>query len=265
MYQKYWGLKVKPFENSPDPKFLYHSKEHDDAILRILYAIQSLKGAMLLSGEYGCGKTLILHTIINNLNTSKYNIAFITNPNREPKELIKEILYQLGIEWDSDSHTDMLHTLNDFLYSTIEEGGHTLIIIDEAQAIETKETLEELRMLLNFQMNDRFMLTLFLVGQPEIREKLKSIPQFNQRISIRHHLKRFDKKETQKYINYRLRAAGRYEPIFTEKAYQNIYDYSDGIPRKINNICDLSLVTGATQQVDKIGTEIINNIVQSEE
>ena len=167
MYLDYWKIKEKPFENSPDPKFLFHSKQHDEALFRLLYAIQSSRGAALLTGEYGCGKTLLMHTIISELSQGKFKIAYLTNPRWSAMELIEEILYQLEINSKSKSRLEMLHSLNDFLFQNVQEKCQTIIIVDEAQVISDYETFEELRLLLNFQLNDRFLLTLFLVGQPE--------------------------------------------------------------------------------------------------
>lgn len=264
MYKEYWRLKEKPFENSPDPRFLFHSKEHDEALMRMLFAIQSLKGASLLTGEYGCGKTLLMHTIVNELSTGQFEIAYLTNPRWNATELIQEILYQLEINSPSNSRVDMLHSLNDFLFKTIRNNKHTLIIVDEAQIISDRETFEELRLLLNFQLNDRFLITLFLVGQPELKNTIRNIPQLNQRIAVRYHLKRLEYEDVKNYIQYRLQVAGRNRPIFTEDAYKEIYEYSQGTPRTINNICDLSLVMGFGKHLSSIDGDIIKEIIKSE-
>ena len=179
MYTDYWKLTIKPFENSPDPRFLYHSAQHDEALMRLLYAIQSSKGAGLLTGEYGCGKTLLMHTIVNELSSGQFDIAYLTNPRWSASELVQEILYQLEITADGTKRIEMLHSLNDFLFENVRNGKHTIIIVDEAQIIADYETFEELRLLLNFQLNDRCLLTLFLVGQPELKDIVKKIPQMN--------------------------------------------------------------------------------------
>ena len=264
MYQKYWNFNEKPFENTPNPRFLYHSAEHDEAYIRLLYAINSLKGAAMLSGEYGCGKTLLMHTLINELPKEQYNVAFLTNPRWSANELIGEILYQLQIDYTSTVRMDMLHALNDNLVATFKKGMHTIIIIDEAQTINQKETFEELRMLLNFQFNDRFLLTLLLIGQPELKDIVADIPQLEQRIAVRYHLRRFDLHDTEQYINYRLSKAGARDQIFTTGAIHEIHKYSQGIPRKINNICDLSLLLGFGQKLTKLESEHIISIINSE-
>ena len=264
MYTEYWKLTAKPFENSPDPRFLYHSAEHDEALMRLLYAIQSSKGAALLTGEYGCGKTLLMHTIVNELSSGQFNIAYLTNPRWSANELVQEILYQLEITSDGTSRIEMLHSLNDFLFDNVRNGKHTIIIVDEAQIIGDYETFEELRLLLNFQLNDRCLLTLFLVGQPELNDMVKKIPQLNQRIALRYHLKRFSYEDTKAYIQYRLNIAGRNNPIYTEAALKEIYNYSQGTPRTINNICDLSLVIGFGKHLEQIDADTIIGIIESE-
>ncbi|PIS31020.1 MAG: hypothetical protein COT43_00495 [Candidatus Marinimicrobia bacterium CG08_land_8_20_14_0_20_45_22] len=264
MYAEYWKLKEKPFENSPDPKFLFHSAQHDEALMRLLYAIQSSKGAALLTGEYGCGKTLLMHTIVSELSSGQFSIAYLTNPRWNASELIQEILYQLEINSDPTSRIKMLHDLNDFLFNNVRNKKHTIIIVDEAQIISDVDTFEELRLLLNFQLNDRFLISLFLVGQPELNDMVKNIHQLDQRIAIRYHLKRFSETDTKAYINYRLKIAGRMEPIFTEAAFHEIYEYTKGTPRIINNICDLSLVVGFGKHVPLIDEHIIRGIIESE-
>jgi len=264
MYTEHWKLTAKPFENSPDPRFLYHSAEHDEALMRLLYAIQSSKGSALLTGEYGCGKTLLMHTIVSELSSGQFNIAYLTNPRWSANELVQEILYQLEITSDGTSRIEMLHALNDFLFDNIRNGKHTIIIVDEAQIIGDYETFEELRLLLNFQLNNRFLLTLFLVGQPELNDMVKKIPQLNQRIAIRYHLKRFSYEDTKAYIQHRLNIAGRKNPIYTEAAFKELYNYSQGTPRTINNICDLSLVIGFGKHLEQIDADIIIEIIESE-
>ncbi|MCK9244120.1 MAG: AAA family ATPase [Candidatus Marinimicrobia bacterium] len=264
MYLDYWKIKEKPFENSPDPKFLFHSKQHDEALFRLLYAIQSSKGAALLTGEYGCGKTLLMHTIISELSRGQFKIAYLTNPRWSATELVQEILYQFEINNESPSRIEMLHVLNDFLFQNVREKRHTIIIVDEAQVISDYETFEELRLLLNFQLNDRFLITLFLVGQPELNDMVQKIPQLNQRVAVRFHLKRFNPEETKAYIEYRLKVAGRNDSIFTDSAIEEIYKYSQGTPRIINNICDLSLVIGFGKHLDSLDNSVISGIIDSE-
>jgi len=221
MYTEYWGLTEKPFENTPDPRFFYLSTKHEEALMRLLYAVREKKGAAMLTGEYGSGKTLLGRTVAARLldEEEKYNVALIVNPAIPSAELLSEIVYQLGAAPSKeDTKSELLHLLNEMLYKTIDEKRHTVVIIDEAQAIKDEEVFEELRLLLNFQLNDRFLLTLLLVGQPELKEKVNSIKQLHQRISIMYHLSALDEAEVRAYIEHRLRIAGNRNFMFTDSA-----------------------------------------------
>ncbi|MBT7858098.1 MAG: AAA family ATPase [Nitrospinaceae bacterium] len=172
----------------PNPDFLYFSSKHEEALTRLVYAAQGRKGAAMLTGDPGMGKTTLTRAFIRQLDEKRYDIGLVANPSLEPVDFIKEILYQLDVQSDSTSKVDLLRLLNEKMLSNIQKDMDTIVIVDEAQAIENEKTLEELRMLLNFQMNDRFLLTLILVGQPELQAKVESIPQLSQRISIKYHL-----------------------------------------------------------------------------
>lgn len=262
MYEEYWSLKGLPFENVPDPRFFYTSTEHEEALLRLRYAISRRKGAIMLTGEVGCGKTLLSRILTMELPEGKYEIALIPNPTMDPSDLIKEILYQLGQESASSSKAELLQSLNGELLKNMERGKETLIIVDEAQAIEDIHTLEELRLLLNFQLNDRFMMTLILMGQPELKGKIKKTPQLDQRIAIRYHLKPLDFQETGNYIHFRLKIAGASKEIFTKEALESIYSYTQGVPRKINNVCDLALWVGYGSRADRIDERIVASVIE---
>ena len=261
MYEKYWGLKELPFENVPDPKFLYHSPNHEEALTRLLYAAQARKGAAMLTGEVGSGKTLLSRAFIKKISTDDYEVALIANPSLTPADFLKEILYQLGLENRLESKADLLHKLNEEMLKNLKNSKETLVIVDEAQVIKDKEIFEELRLLLNFQLNDRFLLTLILVGQPELKEQITKIPQLEQRIAIKYHLWPLDLKETLKYIYHRLKTAGMEKDIFTKEAIEKIYEETKGIPRKINNICDLSLLVGYTLNLKVIDSKTINKVI----
>ncbi len=257
MYKDYWGLMEYPFENLPNPGYLYKSPIHEEALTRLIYAIENRKGAAMLSGEIGCGKTTISRLLVQRLVKKDFQLALIENPCLPPDDFFREILYQFGLDSSTKSKREMIHLLNDYLYENLNKGMHSVIIVDEAQLISDVNTFEELRLLLNFQLNDRFLLALILIGQPELREKIKMLPQLDQRIAIRYHLQPLDIKEMVKFIFYRLQKAGAKRNMFTNDALQRIYEYSCGIPRKINNICDLSLLIGCGESVKFINTSIV--------
>ena len=185
MYEEYWGLNTLPFENVPDPRFLYRSSQHEEALMRLLYATKSQKGAVMLTGEIGCGKTTLSRVFIQELSSDKYEIGLIANPCLSPIDLLKEILYQLGVDKSVDDKAGMLHALNEKMLENLNNGKKTIVVIDEAQAIESDVTLEELRLLLNFQLNEEFLVTLILIGQPELREKVAKFRKKRRRTKLK--------------------------------------------------------------------------------
>ena len=265
MYEEYWGFKEKPFENTPDPRFFYCSEKHEEALMRLLYAVQERKGAAMLSGDYGSGKTLLSRVVLAKLiqQQKEYKVALVVNPAIPVLELLEEILYQLGGETAGQLRKiDILRNINELIYKTSQDNMHTVVIIDEAQAIEDENIFEELRLLLNFQLNERFLLTLLLLGQPELREKIEKLPQLKQRLALRYHLTTLTEAEMKSYIEYRCKVAGRADALFSDQAYKLIYEYSNGIPRKINNICDLSLVIGMGEKATIIDEQIIGKVIE---
>lgn len=263
MYEEYWKLSEKPFENTPDPRFLYSSPRHEEALSRMLYVIKEHKGAGMLTGEYGSGKTLLSRVLLEELSSDQYQTAIIFNPRLPSLELIKEIIYQLGGNTLSIMpKTDLLHGLNEILYKNKKEDKNTVIVIDEAQAIPSDSGFEELRLLLNFQLNENFLLTLILLGQPELKEKINSLPQLRQRLAVRYHLKALSHFETKEYVNHRLEVVDAKKGIFQEEAFHEIYRYSAGIPRRINNICDLALLVGCGKGLEGIDKTTIIEVAQ---
>lgn len=261
MYLDFWQLGKKPFENTPDPEFFFPSKEHDEALHRLQYVVEGNKGAALLTGDYGTGKTTIIRKIASETIDSGVALAYLNNPRWSPDELLQDILYQLDEEDIPSNSMELGRRIGDVLYENTANDRSTLVIIDEAQLISSDMVFEELRLLLNFQLNDKFMVTLLLVGQPELREKVLAIPQLEQRMFIKYHLHTFDLENTQKYIHHRLKLAGTKKELFTEDAVQEIYSYSFGVPRRINNICDLSLMTGAEKNVKKIDDKLVKSLM----
>jgi general secretion pathway protein A len=261
MYLEYWGFQKYPFENVPDPEFMFYSPEHKEALTRLLYAVKRNKGAVLLTGEVGCGKTMLSRVFIQQLAESEFDIGLITNPSLSPIDFLKEALNQIGLNSQSNSKPELLNTLNIAMVENMKKGRSTLFVIDEAQMI-SGETSEEIRLLLNFQLNDRFLLTLVLIGQPELRDKIRAFKQLDQRIANRYHLNPLNIENTRSYIAMRLEKAGQAKSIFTPGAVDEIYNHSEGVPRVINNICDLALLVGFSMKISEIDVDTIRKVIK---
>ena len=262
MYEEYWGLKEKPFQNTPDPRFLYRSLGHREALARLVYSIEEQMGAAMLTGDYGSGKTIIAQALFDELAKDKYRVSYISNPKLNYVELLMAIITSLGVGGLPQKRTEvltnvLLNTFNEILVNNVKNGKETVVVIDEAHIIEDVQTFDELRLLLNFQLRERFLLTLILIGQPELKDKVDQVRQFEQRIGIRYHLGPLGREDTEKYVIHRLEVAGRDKPTFNAESMELIYDRSGGLPRMINRICDLGLLAGFTKNADLVDGETI--------
>lgn len=262
MYEAYWGLSESPFDNSPNQKFFYLSPEHEEALIRLMYAVRQRKGCAMLTGEYGCGKTTLSRALIQRLEAERYEIGLLTNPSWNAVDFLREVLYQLGVETPQGSKTELLHLLHDVFFQNFKGGRDTVIIVDEAQLIDDDAVFEELRLLMNFQTDDRFLVTLLLVGSPELATKVRRLKHLEQRIAIRYHLNTLDDAHTANYIAHRLQMAGRTKPLFTDEAIKLVFDFTRGIPREINNVCDIALLVGFSRQAKDIDEKIIAEVIK---
>jgi type II secretory pathway predicted ATPase ExeA len=262
MYEAYWGLSEPPFDNSPNPKFFYLSPEHEEALVRMIYAVRQRKGCAMLTGEYGCGKTTLSRALIQRLEAERYEISLLTNPGWNALEFLSEILYELGVGSEEKTKPELLHRLNEVFFRNYRDGRDTVIIIDEAQLIEDEAVFEELRLLMNFQTDDRFLVTILLIGSPELTAKVRRLKHLDQRIAIRYHLNTLDDAHTANYIAHRLQMAGQSEQIFTEEAIKLIFDFTRGTPREINNVCDIALLVGYSKKVRTIDATIVADVIK---
>ena len=262
MYEEYWKLKIRPFHNTPDPKFFYHSAQHDEALMKLTYAVTENMGAALLTGAYGCGKTLLSRILLQQIGKSNVSKSCAVQPGMTPLDLLRSVARAMT---ESALSADRSNLMADALLEVIEkaltenkrDGKHTVLIIDEAHMLDNQAVLEMLRLLLNFQSHDEFLLTLLFLGHLELAERVAGLKQLAQRVPITCTLNQFDNADTARYIQARLAVAGREEPLFQDEALNLIFRNSGGIPRRINTLCDVSLALGYAQKAGRIDTNLV--------
>jgi general secretion pathway protein A len=263
MYLTFYGLMEKPFNATPDPKFLYMSHGHREALAQLLYGTEERKGFIVLTGGVGTGKTTLLHALRQRLN-GRSAIAFVVNPSLTFDELLEYVLEDLGIAKGGDSRAQRLIALNTFLIERERAGQNTILIIDEAQTLDIA-TLEQIRLLSNFETPTSKLLQILLVGQPELKTRLASpeLQQLKQRVGVRCQIPPFTLEETRSYIRTRLRIAGARDlSLFADSAVDRISAYSGGIPRVINILSDHSLLFGYADQNRRIDRQVVNRAIE---
>lgn len=260
MYLNFYGFRTPPFDNVPDPAFFYASRPHREGLARILYAVQMRKGAALLAGDIGSGKTTVSSVFLKKLPNQEYKVALISNPCSDPVEFLQDVAFKFNIEPVPSNKVEILRLLNSKLVDNIKKDYDNILIIDEAQLLDVP-TLEEVRLLLNFQLPQRFLLTIILLGQPDLMKKIKNMKQLSQRIGIKYILEPLNLEDTIRYILRRQKVAGAKKNVFSKKAIEIIYEYSDGLPRNINNICDLSLMVGFTKK-KPVTSDIVKMVLE---
>jgi general secretion pathway protein A len=243
MYNAYFGFREKPFKLVPNPEYLFLSRSHEEALAHLNYAISQGDGFVEITGEVGTGKTTLCRAFLESLD-DRTVAAYIFNPKLGPKQLMRSISDEFGVQYRSDDTKDLIDKLNHFLLQKKHERKKVIIVIDEAQNL-SKTVLEQLRLLSNLETNKEKLLQIILVGQPELAAMLDShdLRQIGQRISLRYQISPLSLKETQEYIQYRLNIASQKRlPLFDPAAIRLIYAYSKGIPRVINIACDRALI-----------------------
>ena len=262
-FLKYWDLHEKPFENTGDPKFFYSSPGHKEALIRLVYVIRENKSGALLAGDYGTGKTTIANELLVEIKKSEdYQSIFIKNPILTSKELLQEIAYQMKVKGSTSTRLKVRHAIEENLKEVTDGGRHTVIIVDEAHLVSRNDVLEELRLLMNLQRRNKFLATIIMMGQLELKDLINAVPQFKQRFAMFYVLKHLNKEETRGYIPHRLKIAGVQRPVFNDIACDMIYEASGGRPRQINNICDMSLLVGFMKESDEVNEGIIRDVVK---
>jgi general secretion pathway protein A len=262
MYKSFYGLKENPFNVNPDPRFLFLTKQIEEALTGLMYGIQTRKGFITLTGEVGTGKTTLINRLLDWLHHRRARTAFLFNSRMNSSQLFDFILAEFDIACESKSKSQQLLKLNHWLLERYRDGETVVLIIDEAQNL-TYPVLEEIRLLTNLETSTEKLLQIVLSGQPELEEKLKlpQLRQLRQRIMLRCRTTPLSEQQTGEYITERLRIAGASgEPIFGAKTIETIHVYSLGIPRVINLLCEHSLVNGFVEQQRPIQTKIVEDV-----
>jgi general secretion pathway protein A len=262
MYKSFYGLKENPFNVNPDPRFLFLTKQIEEALTGLMYGIQTRKGFITLTGEVGTGKTTLINRLLDWLHHRRARTAFLFNSRMNSSQLFDFILAEFDIACESKSKSQQLLKLNHWLLERYRDGETVVLIIDEAQNL-TYPVLEEIRLLTNLETSTEKLLQIVLSGQPELEEKLKlpQLRQLRQRIMLRCRTTPLSEEQTGEYIAERLRIAGASgEPIFGAKTIETIHVYSLGIPRVINLLCEHSLVNGFVEQQRPIQPKIVEDV-----
>ncbi len=266
MYTEHYGFTEKPFSLTPDPSFLYLSKQHKMAMTMLLYGLQSQAGVTVISGEVGSGKTTLIREILNHMDDD-INVGLISNAHNSFGNLLQWVLMAFDIKSEATDKATLYRVFVDFLIKEYANNKRTVLIIDEAQNIDI-ETLEELRLLSNINADKHLVLQLVLIGQPELLETLQlhELRQLAQRVSVDYKLKPLGYRETKAYIQHRLIVAnGNNEDLFDKYAMAAIYYHSYGVPRLINTLCDFALVYGFAENARQIHLELMIDVIKDKQ
>ena len=257
MYCKYYGFEEPPFNITPDPRYLFLSETHQEALQHLLFGVRERKGFIQLTGEIGSGKTTVCRALFEQLDAN-CRTALVLNPRLTESQLLRAIMREFQIPNIARDRLTNYERLNDWLLERLRAGQDVVLVIDEAQNLPST-LLEMVRLLSNLETDNRKLIQTILIGQPELRDMLdaESLQQLRQRITIRYHLAGLNETETRSYLEHRMSVAGGSDiPIFEPRAIRRIYRYSRGIPRLINAVSDKALLAGFVYRTDRITAKL---------
>ena len=265
MYDSYYKLKGKPFQLAPDPFFFFGSSTHKRALAYLRYGLSQGEGFIIVTGDVGTGKSTLVRTLFGSLENKKDIVAGeLVNTQLDSADILRMVAATFGLAHKSSEKTSLIKNRENFFISRQREGKRCMLVVDEAQNLPL-ESLEELRMLSNLHCDGKTLLQIFLLGQSEFRENLAvpHLEQVRQRITASYHLAHLSAEETQAYIEHRLKKVDWSDnPVFTAEAYQQIFEFTEGIPRRINTICDRLLLYGFLEEKHRIDGEIVNTVAE---
>jgi general secretion pathway protein A len=255
MYESYWQLDAKPFENTVDPRFYYPGESQQAAVLKLRYAIENRRSAALLAGGAGVGKTLLAQSLLRQLNEKLIPRVHLVYPQLPAEQLLAYLADQLtGSSSPANATAEQsLRRIEQRLTENARAGRHAVVVVDEAHLLREARTLETIRLLLNFEYQSQPLMTLLLVGQTSLALAVDRMPELEERLAVKCQLRRLSLIETMGYVQHRLTAAGAQRPVFEEAALEAIHQHAHGVPRRINRLCDLALLVGFAEEVATIG------------
>ncbi len=263
MYKTFFQLQRDPFEISPDPHFIYPTTRHNEALANLYYAILARKGFVVITGEVGTGKTLLVRCLLEELEKHRVRCAYVFNPLLKPLEFLRYLTSDLGLAGEGNEKNDLLKTLYVSLLRSHSQGYSTVLVVDEAHLL-CHEMLEEIRLLSNLETTKGKLLQIALVGQPELDEKLDApgLRQLKQRIALRYSLRPLNWEDTRNYVQWRLDRAGASPnpPIFPEETLRAVFQYSRGVPRLINTICENALVSAYAASMRSVSVQVVKEV-----
>jgi type II secretory pathway predicted ATPase ExeA len=252
VYEGYWGLREKPFRKTPDPRYLFLNDTYEEALERLLFAVEEVELA-LLTGEVGSGKTLLSRALADRVG-DRYEVGMILNPRLAPKQFLRATARELGVREPRQHTSDLLDQIHERLLELDGQGRAALLIVDEAHLIPGKATFEEIRLLTNFQLDDRNLVAIVLVGQPELRDRLRrrAYRALTQRIGVSFELAPLALEDARGYLEHRLAVAGGERPVFTDDAIARLHAASGGIPRVLNQLATQALLEGMARGTERV-------------
>lgn len=264
MYEAYWELDEKPFRKTPDPRYLFLNETYEEALERLIFAVEEMELA-LLTGEVGSGKTLLTRALVDKVG-ERFEVGMILNPRLPPRQFLRTVALELGVEDPPFHSNDLLEKIHARLLALYQADRAALLVVDEAHLIPGKPTFEEIRLLTNFQLDDTNLIAVVLVGQPELRGRLRhrTYAALTQRVGVSFHLVPLSVEDTRDYLAHRLSVAGLGENVFEDEAVARLHAATDGVPRLLNHLATQALVEGMARGADTIDGDAVVAVVSDD-